>query len=403
MLYKGKNSSSDICICIIDDTKEYKPWMREIVKNSADYTITNCTGFGFDVYVDQNEDRMLQKAVNNYKIAIVISAGTEFINGYSFFENLPKDFFLLGHILDMGEGYYGLHYQCYVLNLKKYKELGCPAIGKTELLKSHNQDEPYRSAKNVHDDYLPVVLRKHILSKSKIYKSRYRGWNIISAGLQAGYEIRAFDEKLRNSKHYLYRDVDTSNWIYKRYNYCLTEHTFENNTGSLEFPRYYKKPITQFLHPAAGMDWFNKLTLYGYKKDTVIKFYDYNIQSLEKMKNKVKDMYYHNFEFHHIDAINDIENFVKLIDKNDPEGTVVHMSNIFAYEGTAALFPLKYRIEKENYLIDWMQKNIPTAVLDFDQRAAEGIVPWRAETGLAKDLQLTDWNMINLPSWHTYD
>jgi hypothetical protein len=79
------------------------------------------------------------------------------------------------------------------------------------------------------------------------------------------------------------------------------------------------------------------------------------------------------------------------------------MSNIFAYEGTASLLPLKYRIEKENYLISWMQKNMPDAVLDFDQRAAEGIVPWRLESGMAKDLVLTDWNAISLPSWHTYD
>jgi hypothetical protein len=79
------------------------------------------------------------------------------------------------------------------------------------------------------------------------------------------------------------------------------------------------------------------------------------------------------------------------------------MSNIFSYEGTASLLPLKYRIEKENFLITWMQQYIPDAVLDFDQRAAEGIVPWRLENGLAKDLVLADWNNINLPSWHIYD
>ena len=403
MLYKGKNSKSNICICIIDDTNEYKPWMQELVKNTANYTITNCTGFGYDVYVDANEDRMLQQVADNYKVAVVISAGTEFINGSDFFDNLPDDFFLLAHIIDMGDSYYGLHYQCYVLNLKKYRQLGKPSVGKTELLDSHTQEVPYRSAENVHDDYLPIVLRKHILNKTQVYKSKYRGWNLIAAGLQAGYEICAFDEKLRSSKHYLYRDVDTSSWIYHRYNYCLTHHTFKENTGNLNFPRPYKKPITQFVHPAAGIDWFHKLMLHGYKDETVIKFYDYNLRALDEMRERVKDMPYHHFEFHHIDIINNVEQFVKIIDTAGPEGTVVHLSNIFAYEGTASLLPLKYRIEKENYLISWMQKNMPDAVLDFDQRAAEGIVPWRLESGMAKDLVLTDWNAISLPSWHTYD
>lgn len=400
--YNAKFKIKDLCVCIIDDTADYKPWTRELVKNTADYTITNCTGFGYDVYVDTNEDRMLQTVADKYKTAVVISAGTEFINGSDFFDNLPKDFFLLAHIIDMGDSYYGLHYQGYVLNLEKYRQLGKPSVGKTELLNSHTQEVPYRSAENIHDDYLPLVLRKHILTKTQVYKSKYRGWNLIAAGLRAGYEIHAFDEKLRNSKHYLYRDTDTSAWIYRRYNYCLTQHTFNENTGHRSFPRPYQTPITQFVHPAAGMDWFHKLKQHGYKDNTIIKFYDYNLNALTAMRDRVKDMTFQ-FEFHHIDAINNVEKFVKIINITDAEGTVIHMSNIFAYEGTAALLPLKYRIEKENYLISWIQKNIPSAVLDFDQRAAEGIVPWRAETGLAKDLQLTDWNTINLPSWHTYD
>jgi hypothetical protein len=400
--YNAKFKSKELCVCIIDDTADYKPWMRELVKNAADYTITNCTGFGYDVYVDTNEDRMLRIVSNNYKIAVVISAGTEFINGSAFFDNLPSDFFLLAHIIDGSDDYFGLHYQCYVLNLEKYCQLGKPSVGKTELLQTHTQEIPYRSAESVHDDYLPMVLKKHILSKTQLYKSRYRGWNLISTGLHAGYEIRAFDETLRNSKHYLYRDVDTSSWVYRRYNYCLTQHTFNENTGDLSFPRPYKKSITQFVHPAAGMDWFHKLTQQGYEDSTIVKFYDYNLNALSEMRERVKNMPFR-FEFHHVDAINDVEKFVKIIDVTDASGTVVHMSNIFSYEGTASLLPLKYRIEKENFLITWMQQYIPNAVLDFDQRAAEGIVPWRVETGLAKDLVLADWNNINLPSWHIYD
>ncbi len=118
MFYKGKNSKSDICVVIVDDTHEYKPWMRELVKNTADYTITNVTGMGYDVYVVNHADSILKNLVTNYNVAVVISAGTEFINGRTFFDNLPSNFFLLGHVLDMGDGYYGLHYQCYVIKIR---------------------------------------------------------------------------------------------------------------------------------------------------------------------------------------------------------------------------------------------------------------------------------------------
>ncbi len=73
------------------------------------------------------------------------------------------------------------------------------------------------------------------------------------------------------------------------------------------------------------------------------------------------------------------------LDKNcNPQGVVIHMSNIFSYEGTASLMPLKYRVQQENKLIESVQSKIPMCVLEFDQRAAERFVPWRAETGLAK-------------------
>lgn len=402
MLYKSKRINRDICICIINDTNEYNPWTRELVKNLADYTITNCTGFGFDVYVDVDEDAMLQKVAEHYKTAVVISAGTEFINGDSFFNELPEDFFLLGHVLDMGDGYYGLHHQCYVLNLEKYCQLGKPNVGKTKLLSKHKQTVPVRSIENVHDDYLPTFIKSPEIKDKKNYKNKYRGWNLISKGIDAGFKIEAFNEKQRQGKYYIYRDVDNTAWLYERYNYCLTRHVFTESTGSVLFPRPYNTPITQLLHPASGMDWYHKLCIHGYTDTTVVKFYDYNKRALEKMRKRVRELSICKFEFYYIDAIHKVEDFVKLIDTSDPVGTVVSMSNIYSYEGTAALLPLKYRAKQENYLIQWAKANIPDAVVDFDQRAAEGIIPYRLETGLAKDLMLTGFSQETLPPWHIY-
>lgn len=401
MFYKGKQTRKDICLCIIDDTEQYNPWMRELVKNIADYTITNVTGFGYDVYVGRDKDLLLQQVSNTYKKAVVISAGTEFLNGSSFFDNLPEDFFLLGHILDMGDGYYGLHYQCFVINLDVYKALKFPPIGETEMLSTHSQNAPMRSVENVHDDYTPLWIKpgKHKTS----YKHKFHGWRIIQESLEANLEIHAFNKTLRDSKHYLYRDVDTSNWIYKRYNYCLVNHIFETSTGNLNFPRPYNCKISHLIHPAAGMSWLYKLQIHGYDKNTKVTFFDYNETALETMYARTKDMEL-DFDFVHLDIIAEPEEIKNLINLSiDPSEIVIHMSNIFAYEGTAALMPLKYRIEQENKLIKTVQNISPLCVLDFDQRAAEGIVPWQAYSGLAKDLEVTDFYKINLPSWHTYD
>lgn len=401
MYYKGKENRTDVCVVIIDDTAEYKPWMRELVKNTADYTITNVTGFGYDVYVSRDEHTILKQIVKLYKKAVVISAGTEFINGGSFFDNLPDDFFILGHILDMGDGYYGLHYQCYVINLDLYAELECPPIGDTEMLSSHIQTIPIRSKENIHDNYTPLWIKNG--NSQNVYKNKFHGWRIIQAGLEANLEIRAFDTTLRDSKHYLYRDIDTSNWIYKRYNYCLANHIFETSTGNISFPRPYNCKISHLIHPAAGMLWLEKLKINGYTKDTKVTFFDYNENALDLMYERTKDLSM-DFEFINLDIIAEPEKIVDLIsDPYNPAGIVIHMSNIFAYEGTAALMPLKYRIQQENKLIECVQRHSPIVVLDFDQRAAEGLVPWRAESGLAKDLELTDYYKINLPSWHTYD
>jgi hypothetical protein len=157
------------------------------------------------------------------------------------------------------------------------------------------------------------------------------------------------------------------------------------------------------IHPAAGIDWHTKITSFDHAENTVVKFYDYNSKALKEIEKTAAAVGKYQYEFYHVDAIHDVEKFVNIINIDDPQGTVIHMSNVFAYEGTAPLLPLKYRIEKENFLINWAKKNIPDAVLDFDQRAAEGIVPWVATTGLAKDLSITDYYNINLPSWHTYD
>ena len=64
------------------------------------------------------------------------------------------------------------------------------------------------------------------------------------------------------------------------------------------------------------------------------------------------------------------------------------------------MYSLYYRVQQENLLINLLKDSLPTATIIFDQRAAEGIKPWRLEYGLVESLEITDFESLDLPSWH---
>ena len=118
-------SLSDIAFCIVDRT-EYAAtdFIKEIVKNQADYTLSNIVGKGHRVYQGFNENSLLHHAISNgHHHAVVLTTGTEFINGSDFFDEVKKvartDVALAGHSLDRKVAYYEVHHQCYFILLKK--------------------------------------------------------------------------------------------------------------------------------------------------------------------------------------------------------------------------------------------------------------------------------------------
>jgi hypothetical protein len=312
----------------------------------------------------------------------VISAGTEFINGNAFFENHPKQYELIAHMLDGGDAYYGIHPQCFSINLTTYIDLGSPKFGNEEPFSSHVQKNPMRSYNNVHDDYLPTWV-----SPGKIegkYKHKLPGWNLVSAFLNKHKHIETYSAEVRENKFYLYTKGETTSYVYQKYNYCLTTHVHDTATGKANsYPRPYNTPVYELVTPA------NKHAAKLRSPTALVKYYDYNQTALDSVGGGF-----------HCDPINDPESFVKWLSKHDPQGTVIDMSNIFCYEGTAMMYSLQYRVQQENKLIALLQQELGDATIIFDQRAAEGIQSWRAETGLVKDLQLTDFENLDLPSWH---
>jgi|TARA_R110000868_G_scaffold106759_1_gene292510 hypothetical protein len=384
-IYKAKFKSKKTCVCIIDDLSFYDSWTKELVKNRADYTITNLTGINYDVVVGKDENTLLRYAAGKYQYAIVISAATEFINGSQFFDNHPDQFNgIIGHILDGGDAYYGLHYQCYSINLKTYKQLGMPDVGADQPFATHMQTIPFRSNNSVHDEYLPFWINNGI-DKQK-YKHRIHGWNLISKFLEIDADISCYSDNCREHKNYLYREGNTNTYAYQKYNYCLTTHVHTKATGNAEkYPRTYNTPV-QILVTIANKDAAAK-RLYGYPAEII--YYDYNKKALEEVGGG-----------HCIDPIHNPQSLINIIPTHNPKGTVIDLSNIFAYEGSAALLPLKYRIQQENTLVLLLQETMPLATVIFDKRAAEGFTTWKSETGLVADLKITQWNDLNLPSWH---
>ena len=75
-----------------------------------------------------------------------------------------------------------------------------------------------------------------------------------------------------------------------------------------------------------------------------------------------------------------------------------NLSNIFAYEGTVSQYPLRYRLYRENYWIDNINKCFPDSYITFSSRSCTGFV----DCPLYGKLSPIDISQLTTPSWHMY-
>jgi len=394
----NSSSKSKIAFCLIDNTINIKDnFSKEIVKNQSDFTISNLYIKGFDVYQSFDEDQIIKHVSKlDYSHALVFSTGTEFINGYDFFnslENLIKENFLVaGHILDRKTAYYELHHQCYLINLNLYRNLNYPEIGKTELGISHSQTIPLRSLENIHDDYTPVYIKPG--TDIQTYYHKCHGWNIISVALKNDLPLKVFDNTMRNNKKYLYpeskKDFEKNlSWIYHKNQYCLQDFIHKDNT---EWSNNIEGKFNQLLLPASGTLYLDLID-----QGTVI-FYDYNQKSLDYWKDNCYKKSNIEYKFVKTDLLSE-NNLLDYCDFN-LQKTFINFSNIFCYEGTASLFPLSYRVYKENQILQLLQKEMPNSTINFTSRAATGFSNNLKMIGTAKDFTLTNIEQLKKPTWH---
>ena len=416
--FNNPEASTEIVYIVLDRISSCQTqWTAELMKNLSDFVVSNILDKGYNVIQGIDEDDLLREASAHYDYAVVLSTGTEFINGSVFFDevertvNSDRAFFLIGHIPDRDDGYYELHEQCYIINLKKYKELGSPIVGEFAFYSPHTQVEPARSDLNIHDDYTPLwILPGH---NERNYKHKWHGWNILSVALANNEIVKVFPSVFRKNKKHYYPNYEpaflpASSYLYGKYSVASQALFYPYNTE--EFVAIdFKGPIQQLVIQASGLQWYEYLLYYGYNENTVVRFVDYNLFALECMhyiiSNWNADTNYINFvrgyvenrksilssggehfitmtgdkqqvdpkmwidmmntvkfEFHHQDIVLNTELPVRVWVDNVPN-TLIHLSHIFNYDPVAPFVPLKTRIYNKKVLFDKLKTHVPDAMV----------------------------------------
>ena len=397
-----KSQKKPIAFCFVDNTHTYtSTWTRELVKNQADFTITNITSKGYDIYQGHYADQLLKEAaILGHEHAVVFSTGTEFINGYKFFEEVEKivtaDYFLAGHVLDRGDAYYELHHQCYLVNLSAYKELGYPSVGQQELGSKHVQVIPERSKENIHDDYTPLWVRAGSHVKEE-YQHKCHGWNILSTAFEHGLKVLVWSDQIRNNKKHYYPEnqqefLKHSGWIYKRQNYCLTDFVHTSNT---DWNNSTEKGFRQVFTPASGIWWMDIIdTVHPVK----VVFYDYNQHALDYWQHHAPKIHNVEYDFVRLDLLAD--DFKPELYLDNIDQTFINLSNIYAYEGTTFLYSLEYRLNKEDTALRAIKEYLPNAFVNFSARAASGLYPAPLH---GRNIGCINLAQLDKPTWHSND
>lgn len=363
-----RHVNTNITFCIVDDIDTYfNDEIKNIIKNICDFTISNLHVKGYKVIIGRDENKLLQTVETDH--AVVMSPGTEYTNGFAFFEALDnlltQDFFIAGHVLDRSiyDSYYELHYQCYVINMKYYNALGCPTVGALEKNAQHTQIEPLRTSSTWHDDYTPKYVMKG--DRNRTYNNKCHGWNLLRLAFENNLSVIIFNESIRNNKKHYYPESKQDFYKQKEYidyklKYCEEEFVHTNNT---EWSSVINTKYEQLLLPASG-------TLYLDLIDTGrVVFYDYNQKALDYWKDNVQRKDKIEYVFVHTNLLEEL----CIVDYLDPNlKTLANLSNIFCYEGTAAKYSLKHRMFAEESLKHALKKSIKQIDINFTLQADTG-------------------------------
>lgn len=441
-------------------------WSREIAINLTDFLIGRCSTYGYDIYISNSADEILQEASSqSYTHAVIISSGTSFKMSEKIFslveELCLKDFFIAGHIIHRGDesyfrnSYYELHHHFFVVNLSEYLDIFCPKIGESSN-EQHTVLEPIRSTEYLYDDpELPVWIKKG--NTKKVYDGKLFGWNIINEGLENNKKFIDIGPDIRNNKSYLYYEYDH---VFIRHSAELYYNQFFGNNFVIPFNSddiknsiEFVGPVEQYITVGTGLNWVKNLTTITYTDQTTVIFTDINQNCLRFMKSMVTtwdgkdyiEFYRKHLEFELNEFPYNLESYVPVweeqwknfqsifenwtniwndvrklnfkfvlidytasynLDWIEPnKNTLMNMSDVFTHVPFVSVRPMKYRIACENRLVSKLIDIDPNITLMLTSRVADGY-DYNESTpmcGKIKDFQLVDINELNCPPWHVQD
>jgi len=105
------------------------------------------------------------------------------------------------HILDWKENWYELHQQFVLVNVKHWKNIGCPKFGGW----TSGTDELVvleRSKENFHDDYTPLWIKDS--GQRQLQYHAKPGWNFIDQAFKNDLTIINWNQTIRNKRTYYY-------------------------------------------------------------------------------------------------------------------------------------------------------------------------------------------------------
>jgi hypothetical protein len=463
-IYKTFRPPKNIVFCLINTASQYQnSWAKELVKNSADFEISTITGVGYDVVVGNSADEMLPKLSSLYSHAVVCAMGTIWADNKDFFtlldEKCTTEFFVMGHILDKKTGYYELHPQCFVINLKTYTDLGHPELGSPQLDSPHIQLAPIRSEENFHDDYTPMSVKTGNINKQ--YHHKCHGWNILSIGFNNNLEVIPFPVEMRDSKRYFYpddqKDFDHLSKFYLETTVASRHWINPFGTSGTLIENSFHGPLSNLVTTCNGLDWVKYLIKYGYTDNTRVRFVDYNLSFLQFTKdmllwdgkdyieyldqidvsyfgflNLPKHIFYGvkdnlnqrwqqfkdethweehwdriksdvSFEFVYHDFLHQEPVGDSWIDSTfNSEQSLINLSHVYNYHSTGIFYSLPYRIEAENQTIKLLKETVPDAMIFFDQRSWKGYYRYDYNSlyTRANLLDTVELAQLDLPIWH---
>ena len=244
-------------------------------------------------------NEILDKALEEYKKYCLIHCVGHLIKEAHFFNLLEKwmdshNFFITGHIMDKqnpnsahpdGDGYYGLHKQCLLVNLDYYKKFDKPVYGSKNQKESVNISKAIRSVHDIHDDYTPLTLKP--TDETLVCTPLVDGWNFINKSLENGLTVYNFHPKIREQKQYVYPNKSAEElnrqlyWINNIVTYAPTC-VFLWNTEGYQDLKYVKlnESIDHIYSVAAAFKPNFILNKFGFKDTTKVTYFDYSKQAL---------------------------------------------------------------------------------------------------------------------------